>query len=110
MNEEKKKKLYKIILIIHAIYTAFLFCGWISNNRIVLETLLILLIITSTLFYLCDGCIIKKIERYLSKSDYTVIDPLLQKIGINISRENRKKITMTLFSISLLITFYKLYF
>lgn len=102
--------LYNIILYLHFIYICFLYFGWISNNQLILETHLVLLIITITLFYFCNGCIITKIERMLSKSNFTIIDPLLQKFGFNPNNINRTKITLSMFIISLIITMKKIYF
>ena len=105
----KKKVLYRTILFLHFLLMLFLYFGWIFNERVVLEILFVLLIIVITLFYLCNGCIVTKIERYLSKSNYTVIDPFLEKLGINLTRDNRTKITISMFSLSTAITIYKLY-
>ena len=88
----------------------FLYFGWLSNDRLILEILLVTLIICITLYYLCNGCIITKIERRLSKSNYTVIDPFLKKFGLELSKKNRTKITISLYIISFFSTIYKLYF
>ena len=100
---------YTILLYFHALLSFFLFFGWIIDNRLVLEILFILLIISILLFYLCDGCIITKLERYLSNSNFTVIDPLLTKFNLVLTRKMRTKITLTFFSISLFMSIYKLY-
>ena len=108
--EINKKTIYRILLISHSLLTSFLFFGWLSNKKILLEILLVLLIIAISLWYLCNGCFLTKLERYLSNSSYTVIDPFLKKLGINISRNNRSKITTMLFFLSFTMTVYKLYF
>ena len=108
-NEFKIKIIYRTILFLHFLLMLFLYFGWLSNEKVILEILLVLLIIVITLFYFCNGCIITKIERYLSNSNYTVIDPFLEKLGIKLTRDNRTKITLTIFSLSLFITLYKLY-
>ena len=102
--------LYKLVLYTHFIFIAFLYFGCLSNNRFILELHLVLLIITITLFYFCNGCILTKLEKYLSNSNYSVIDPVLVKLGIDLNNFNRKKITLSIFAISLSITIYKLYY
>ena len=44
--------------------------------------------------------ILTKLERKLSRSDYTILDPLLNKLGIRINRQNRTKITVVLYFLS----------
>lgn len=102
--------LYNIVLYTHFILICFLYFGWLSNNPIILETHLIILIITITLFYLCNGCIITKLERVLSDSNYTVIDPILIKLKINPNNINRTKLTLSIMLISTLLTIKKIYF
>ena len=105
----KQKLLYRVILIIHSLFCCCLFLGWLSNKELTLEILLVSLLITLTLFYLCNGCIISKIERYLSNSNFTVIDPLFQKFNIKLTKKKRRRLTLLLFGNSLIITLYKLY-
>ena len=102
-------KLYWLVVIMHSIFNIFLWFGWLSNNKLLLEIHLSALLISICLFYLCRGCIITKLERLLSKSKWTIIDPILEKMGFSLSRSNRTKITLFLFGISLSITMYKLY-
>ena len=101
--------LYWPVVISHSIFNSFLWFGWISTNKLLLEIHLSSLLISIYLFYLCKGCIITKLERLLSKSKWTIIDPILNKLGFSISRSNRTKITLFLFSMSMIITLYKLY-
>jgi hypothetical protein len=101
--------LYWIVVIFHSIFNSFLWFGWLSTNKLILEIHLSSLLISIYLFYLCKGCIITKLERLLSKSKWTIIDPILNKLGFPISRSNRTKITLFLFSMSVTMTMYKLY-
>ena len=102
-------KFYYLVVTLHVIFNTFLWFGWISNNKLLLEVHLSALLISSLLFYLCKGCIISKLEKQLLKSDWTVVDPILKKLGITISKKNRKKLTIFLFGLSICITIYKLY-
>jgi len=110
MNYKIKEYLYKILVFTHFLMCAFLYFGWISNNKTVLEILIITLTFTITMFYLCDGCIITRIERYLSKSDFTVFDMFLTNSNIKLTNKNRNRISLILFAISFIITIYKLFF
>lgn len=101
--------LYWIVVIFHSILNSFLWFGWLSTNKLILEIHLSSLLISIYLFYLCKGCIITKLEKLLSKSKWTIIDPILNKLGFPISRSNRTKITLFLFSMSVTMTMYKLY-
>ncbi len=104
----KQLYLYYPILISHALLTAFMMFGWISNNRVVLYSLLLLLVTGLVLFLLLGGCFITRIEKRLSGRDFTVLDPIIKKIGITINRQSRVNITMIMFVVSLVITVYKL--
>jgi hypothetical protein len=100
---------YWLVIILHSVFNIFLWFGWIFNNKLILEIHFSTLLISIYLFYLCNGCIITKLERLLSKSKWTIIDPILNKLKLSLSRNNRTKITLFLFGLSLLITLYKLY-
>lgn len=102
--------LYYVILICHFILTLFLYFGWISNNKTVLEILFVLIVICLGLYIYFNGCIITKLERKLSNSDFTVVDPLLTSLGIKIDKKSRYNITFFLYIITFCMTFYKLYF
>ena len=57
-----------------------------------------------------NGCVITKLERKLrkNKDSFTIFDPILNKMNISLTRENRSKITMSLFIISFVLSVYKL--
>lgn len=57
-----------------------------------------------------NGCILTKLERKLSNSDFTVVDPLLKGLGIKIDKKSRYYITLVLYIITFFMTSYKLYF
>ena len=105
----RKKLLYNTIILFHTIFNSFLWFGWLSNNKLILEIHLSCILISICLFYLCKGCIITKIERLLSKKKWTIIDPILKYFNLNLTKNNREKITLILFFISTAITLYKLY-
>lgn len=74
------------IFFVFIILTLFLYFGWISNNKTVLEILFVLIVICLGLYIYFNGCIITKLERKLSNSDFTVVDPLLTSLGIKIDK------------------------
>lgn len=100
---------YYVVLIIHFLITLFLYFGWISNNRKVLWVLFIMLIGSLVLYIGLGGCFITKWERRVSKSDFTVIDPILKLLHIKIDRNSRYYITLIIYLLSLTITSFKLY-
>ena len=46
------------------------------------------------LFFICEGCILSSLEHRFTKDDYTVIDPLLIILGVDLTKENREKYTL----------------
>ena len=101
--------LYYPVFIGHSFLTLFMIIGWLSNNRTVLWTLFFTNIAALVLFLLLGGCFISRIEYKLGGENYTVIDPILKKVGITASRESRTYGTMIIFICSLLMTSYKLF-
>jgi len=101
---------YYVVLILHFLLTIFLYFGWLSNNKIVLQILFILIIICLIMYITLNGCILTKLERKLSNSDFTVVDPLLKGLGIKIDKKSRYYITLVLYIITFFMTSYKLYF
>lgn len=100
---------YYIVLTGHALLTLFMAIGWVFNNPIVLKILFTLLITGIFLFFALGGCFISRIEKKLGGGDFTICDPILEKLGINIDRSSRSYITITIFMLSLFITSYKLF-
>jgi hypothetical protein len=107
--------LYYPVLISHVALMIFLLCGWVFSSeyfvspevgRWILRVLFVSLIVTISMYVVFNGCVVTKLERKLSRSedDFTVIDPLLHSLGINITRKTRSVISLTLFVLSLAIT------
>jgi hypothetical protein len=48
--------------------------------------------IISNLYY--GGCMITRIERYLTGENLTIVDPLLINLGLTICKKNRQRITV----------------
>ena len=46
------------------------------------------------LFYIFGGCILSSLEHRFTKDDYTVIDPLLLLLRVDLTKENREKYTV----------------
>lgn len=74
-----------------------------TNNVKVLYFTLFWTIIKLISFYINNGCIVTKLEIYLTKNNYTVMDPVLNVIGINTTNTNRYNLTLFLI-LSILIT------
>ena len=80
-----------------------------TNNKKVLRVLFITLIISFPLYIILGGCFITKWERKVSKSDFTLIDPVLKFLHIKIDKNSRFYITLVMYLLSLVITSLKLY-
>ena len=99
---------YYPFLVGHSLsYTLYEYWIAYSNNP---ELVIIFTNIAAlVLFLLLGGCFISRIEYKLGGENYTVIDPILKKVGITASRESRTYGTMVIFICSLLMTSYKLF-
>jgi len=51
-------------------------------------------IIVFIMFYIFDGCILSKLEHRFTKDEFTVIDPCLMIIGVELTNENRYKYSL----------------
>lgn len=51
-------------------------------------------IIVFSLFLLFDGCILSKLEHRFTDDEFTVIDPLLLFIGVELTNKNRYKYSL----------------
>ena len=69
---------------------------------------IICLIMIMTLFYFFNGCLLSLLEYRLIKDDYSVADPFLNLILVEITNETRKKYTIITF-IGILLYFIFVY-
>jgi hypothetical protein len=69
---------------------------------------IIILIMIMTLFYFFNGCLLSLLEYRLIKDDYSVADPFLNLILVEITNETRKKYTIITF-IGILLYFIFVY-
>ena len=69
---------------------------------------IIFLIMIMTLFYFFNGCLLSLLEYRLIKDDYSVADPFLNLILVEITNETRKKYTIITF-IGILLYFIFVY-
>lgn len=69
---------------------------------------IIFLIMIMTLFYFFNGCLLSLLEYRLIKDDYSVADPFLKLILVEITNETRKKYTIITF-IGILLYFIFVY-
>jgi len=56
--------------------------------------IVIINIIVFTMFFIFHGCLLSKLEHCFTNDEFTVIDPLLMFIGIEITNENRYKYSL----------------
>jgi hypothetical protein len=51
-------------------------------------------IIVFIMFYIFDGCILSKLEHRFTTDEFTVIDPFLMFIGVELTNDNRYKYSL----------------
>jgi hypothetical protein len=51
-------------------------------------------IIVFMIFYIFDGCILSKLEHRFTKDEFTVIDPFLILIGVELTNDNRYRYSL----------------
>jgi len=62
-------------------------------------------IIVFILFFIFDGCILSRLEQKITGEDFTVIDPFLELINVDVTNENRKKYSFYSGACGLLLSF-----
>ncbi len=67
-------------------------------------------IIVFIMFYIFDGCILSKLEHRFTKDEFTVIDPFLICIGVELTNENRYKYSLLSNIFACIFTFGLYYF
>lgn len=106
MNHDSVGKIVMIIHIIGAIIGTSLVI--FTKQKIILWILLILIIMWIMSVKIFGGCILSILEIKLSRSNYTIIDPILKIFGMTISNKNRKNITILGIIILLTVVIVKL--
>lgn len=103
--------LYHIVVILHFSFMIFITFGWISDDRNILKVLLLLQITCILLFIIFRGCIVTKLEMYLSpiKNKFTIVDPLLQLLKFQLTNKNRYMFTLVMYFLTISITICKIY-
>ncbi len=94
----------KLIAFLHGFFgILFALIIVFTNNIELLYFTLFWTIVKLISFYINNGCIVTKLEKYLTKNNYTVMDPMLNMMGMNITNRNRYNLTLFLI-LSILIT------
>lgn len=88
------KQICTLLRIIHSIFP--LFTGWILffGTKFWFLVVVVINIFIFSLFFICSGCILSSLEHRFTTDDYTVIDPLLIVLGVDLTKENREKYTL----------------
>lgn len=71
--------------------------------------ILIINIVVFSFFFLFHGCIITKLEQRFTTDDFTVIDPFLNFINVELTNENRYKYSIISNMFTCVITFFIYY-
>ena len=103
-----KREIGIIIRLVHSIMPVLpLLTVLFVSKKLVLFHIIILIMIM-TLFYFFNGCLLSLLEYRLIKDDYSVADPFLNLILVEITNETRKKYTIITF-IGILLYFIFVY-
>jgi len=62
------------------------------------------------LFFIFDGCILSKLEHRFTDDEFTVIDPFLELIGVELTNQNRTKYSLYSSIMGFIFTFLLYYF
>ena len=66
---------------------------------------IVLNVIVFIMFYVFHGCIISKIEHRFTNDDFTIIDPVLEILAIELTNENRTTYSFYSSVLGFIITF-----
>ena len=88
------KLICTLLRIIHSIFP--LFTGFILffGTKFWFLVVVLINIFVFLLFFIFNGCILSSLEHRFTTDDYTVIDPLLIVLGVDLTKENREKYTL----------------
>ena len=95
LNSGISKKEFGLIIrkVHYLIFIIPLFTVLFVNKILILLHIVILLIIIS-LFIFFNGCILSVLEYRLCKDNFTVVDPYLNLLFVEVNNETRKKYTL----------------
>jgi len=75
---------------------------------VILNTLI--LFISASFFLLFDGCFLSRLEYYLCKDSFTIVDPFLELLGMEINNTTRNYLTYFVMTFYIYIYFSICYF
>ena len=106
----KSEKVGNVIIPIHAFFAVLLILIAIfTTNYNALFVLIILLTLQTITYVMFRGCIITRLEKILTKNNYTVLDPLLNVVGLPVTDKNRYNITLIIIACVWIIVLLKFY-
>lgn len=100
---------YYIVKILHIIFNLIVLTGWIVNNKLWLKILLGIQLLSMYVYVIMDGCWVTRLEHDLYNKARSLPDIYLPKLGVQLTKENRRKLHLSTISIAILITVYKIY-
>ena len=102
-------KLSIAILGFHLLICLMLTFGWIFNNKIWLEFLILLNVLIQINYFILNGCILTKLDWYLNddhlRNKTTIVDPIIKLIHLKNKLSNRSYISGLFVNAGLLNTF-----
>lgn len=89
----------------HVNVPIYFFIAMIYGSYMVNVALIIFLIGALISFIVFDGCILSRIESTLDNEDITVVDPILEILGLEVNNKNRVKISYVIAGLYLSMAF-----
>ncbi len=97
MNDGRSKVLLgRLIRILHFIGAAAVILGTLMASQATAKYYLVFWLVVIGFHLLCRGCILSRLERWLTQEDVTIVDPLLLLAGLDTSKYNRNAASLVI--------------
>lgn len=90
----------------HVNVPIYFFIAMIYGSYLMNVALLVFLIGALISFIVFDGCILSRIESTLDDEDITVVDPVLEILGLDVNNKNRLKVSYVIAGLYLGMAFF----
>lgn len=105
-----RTKFGRMLVLLHALVAMLIILVIIFTKNLSILYLMIIFMIIQTFSYIkYHGCIITKLELKLTNDNYTVLDPMLDLIGVSKNNKTRYNMTLIILSIVWIILILKFY-
>ena len=88
------KLICTLLRTIHVIFSLFTWLIIFFGTKFWFLVVVFINVFIFVLFFLFSGCILSSLEHRFTTDDYTVIDPFLIVLGVDLTKANREKYTI----------------